>query len=321
MRFFLFLFLQIALFGADFDCVLIGTSPFCLFEALYQHHSGKRVLILEEAPCCGGAWRSIHICGIPNADLGCHQIGNNENLKTFLEDYAGCKIVPLDDPTGPFNSKNCPNGWYFSKGCFELIDNLLKLIGATDIVLLTNCKAERLIIDQKTVLIETNQKTFSTEKLIVTPMSHVGIDPVSKQQKFPTHKYYHLYMLIQDPTPPRFSYQNAIAKGVTRVMNLTHFVGMIDTGRQLIAFQTNSEQSLSDGQTYLEALKTKKWVDPSAYILQSETYIYESGSFQRPAIAQAGAESLIEVLQTGHFNNLNQYTDKWKKVLNKVEKF
>ncbi len=310
MRFILFLFLQVCLFATDFDCVIVGTSPFSLFEALYQFHSGKRVLILEEAPSCGGAWKTIDICGIPHADLGCHQIGHDMQLKAFLEEYAGCKIVSMDHPLLPFDPAKSPNGWYFSQGCFELIDHLLKLVATTDIVLLTNRKVETVSVDpmQKIATVVTKERAFTTSQLIVTPMSCIS-NPYGKL------KYCHLYLLIQDPTPPRFSYHYGVGSGVSRLMNLTHFVGLSNTGRQLIVVQVHSDQYLANGQMILDALKSQKLVDPSAYILKAEPYVYESGSFYQSSIAQMGAQGIIEMLQTGHIQNLSNYISKWQKAL------
>lgn len=317
MRFIFFVLLQISIFAADFDCVVIGSSPFSLFEALYQCHSGKKVLILEEAAECGGAWKGVNVCGIMHADLGCHQIGHDMQLKAFLEEYAGCKIVSMDNPLIPFEASKSPNGWYFSRGCYELIDNLLTLISATDIVLLTEHKAENVMIDaaKKTASVKTKSGTFTTNKLIVTPMSCVTLNPTSAPQQYGKSKYYHLYLLIQDPTPPKFSYQGGVASGVSRMMNLTHFVGLTGTGRHLIVVQTHSEQSLSNGQAFLDAMKSSKLVDPSAYILKAEPYIYEAGAFHQGLISQMGAQGIIEVLQTGHFQSLSTYMPKWKQVL------
>lgn len=317
MRLILLILLQISLFSADFDCVVIGSSPFSLFEALYQNHSGKKVLILEEAEECGGAWKGINICGVMHADLGCHQIGHDMELKAFLEEYAGCKIVSMDDPLSPFDAAKSPNGWYFASGCYELIDHLLKLIAATDIVLLMGHRAENVMIDsaKKIATVQTKSGTFTTNKLIVTPMSCITFSQTSIPQYYGKSKYYHLYLLTQDPTPPKFSYQGGITSGVSRIMNLTHFVGLTGTGRHLIVVQTHSEQSLSNGQAFLDAMKTSKLVDSSAYILKAEPYIYEAGAFHQGLISQMGAEGMIDVLQTGHFQSLSSYMPKWKQVL------
>ena len=49
----------------DYDVAVIGTSPTSMLEAIYHLSKGERVLILEADEKCGGAWKSIDICGIP----------------------------------------------------------------------------------------------------------------------------------------------------------------------------------------------------------------------------------------------------------------
>ncbi len=317
MRFIFLILLHLSLFAADFDCIIVGTSPFSLFEALYQHHSGKKVLILEEAPFCGGAWKGIEICGLRNVDLGCHHIGNDPELKAFLEEYLNCKIVSMDNPLAPFTPKESPNGWYFSKGCYELIENLLKKIAASDIVLLTEQKAENAIIDPiaRIAKVETKTHTFTTDKLIVTPMSRLTLNGSSLSENYPKTRYFHLYLLIEDPTPPRFTYQKGKIRGISRMMNLTHFVGLAGTGRELIVVQTQNELMLADPEAILEGLKKNNWIDPSAYILRAEPYIYESGTFHQGSIQQVRAQGIVELLQTGHLRTLSKYLSKWKQVL------
>ncbi len=179
----------------------MGTSPFSLFEALYQSHSGKKVLILEESDRCGGAWKGIDICGIRNADLGCHQIGTDPNLKQFIEEYAGCQIVSMEHPENPFEASKSPHGWYFAHGCSELIEHLLELIRATDITLMTGTKLETASIDPQTKVatLMTPRGIFTAEKMILTPMSNVTFGTPSAQSYAKT-KYCHLYLLVQDPT-------------------------------------------------------------------------------------------------------------------------
>lgn len=314
MRYFIFFLFQLSLFASDFDCIVIGTSPFSLFEALYQHHTGKKVLILEASEKCGGAWKGIDICGIQNVDLGCHQIGKNVELKKFLEEYVGCSIVCLDNPHLEYQACSCKNGWYFSKGCFELIENLLKLIEQTDIVLLTQNRAERILINEEkteaTVICQ--RGVFETSKVFVTPMSAVNVGPSMHHQSLKKSRYYHLYCLIQDPTPPKFTYHMGNSKEVCRMMNLSYFAQMEGSGRQLIAFQLRKEEDLNKGQQFIEELKEKKLIDESAYLLKEEPYIYESGSFHRGSIDSKG---IIELLQTGHIQNLKNSIARWSKVL------
>lgn len=315
MRFVLFCLLYcVCIFSLDFDCILIGSSPFSLFEALYQAQTGHRVLILEEADQCGGAWRSIEMCGVANVDLGCHQVGSNSQLKDFLERYAGCHIVSMDHPDLPFEKENSPNGWYFSHGCHELIDNLLKRIAQTEIVLLTSTRAESASVDvvQKIVTVSTVSASYTAQKLIVTPMTSLNLLPAQPKRK---SKHFHLYMLIYDPTPPQFSYRSGGIAGVRRMMNLTHFVDLASTGRQLIVVQTPREEMLAQAPTFLEELKKQKLVDLGAYLLTSQTYIYESEVLHQGIIAQLGAQEIIEILQTGHFNHLTSYIPRWETAL------
>lgn len=317
MRFIYLLLLQICLFATDYDCIIVGTSPFSLFEALYQSHSGKKVLILEESSLCGGAWKSIEMCGIPHVDLGCHQIGRDPQLKEFLEIFAGCTLVPMDNPFAPLNTSCGPNGHYFSRGCFELIDNLLRLISATDIVLLTDHKVENIWIDdsQKIARVEAKHQSFTSSKVIVTPMSCLKINPQTTNQNFRTNKYYHLYLLIQDSSSPRFSYQCGTLPEVNRVMNLTHFAGLTNTGRQIIVIQTVHEEGLFKEEQFLSAMKKNQLIDESAFILKAEPYIYTTGSLHQGHITPSGTGGIVEVLQTGYFQALKNYIHKWKTAL------
>lgn len=316
---FFFLLCRIAFFGVDFDCVVVGSSPFSLIEALYRAHLGERVLILEEAGECGGAWKSITVCGIPHADLGCHQIGQDTLLRSFLEEYIGCHMVSLDNPLISYSQSSGSNGYYFSRGCFELIDNLEKLLRKTDALLLLNHRLETVSIDpsQSFATVKTKEKQFTTSKVIVTQMSSFQIENLTPPQSQVKSKYYHLYLLIQDPTPPRFCYQGGVSSGVSRLMNLTHFVGLTQTGQQLLVIQTHSEQSFQKGETYLKDLKSRNLVSESAYILKSESYIYEQGPYNCSSIRQleASAQALFETINTGHFQSLSTYVPKWKRVL------
>jgi hypothetical protein len=277
-------FLFSTLCAADYDCVIAGTSPFSLMEALYQSHLDNRVLILEESDECGGAWKSISVCGIDHVDLGCHQIGNDPELMTFFESL-GCHLVELD-------SKET----YFSHGCYELIDQLLRRVQASNIALHMGEKIEQIDPNNEFVTLQTNQGIITTSKLIVS--SHT-------QLSGKTTKFYHLYLLIDDPNPPAFSYHTGFCSGMSRVMNLTSFVGL--QGKQLIVIQTSREKDLTRADAFLEALKNKHFITPSATILASDTYTYESGSFSSHT-----QTPLIEVLNTHSIKLMKNQIEKWK---------
>ncbi len=301
-------FLAFSLYGVDYDCVFIGSSPISLFEALYQYSCGKKVLIIDESPTCGGVWKSIDICGIEHVDVGCHEIGNNNGLKEFLEEYAGCQMIyPLD--------KN--RNFYFSKGCYELIRNLEKMIANTSIDLLVNTRAERAILDEeeKCVVIETRDQKISTQKIYQCGYSFINIGE-DTPRLIHKSKYYHLYLLIADSTEPRFAYQNSSISGTSRMMNLTHFLDLQQRGQQLIVFQAHNESGLNEGERLLNELKKKGLVDGAAYILRSEPYIYEQWPLHLDAMQEA-YRPYFEFLKTQDFRNMTNYFKQWKQGLHK----
>jgi hypothetical protein len=304
MRWVVSFFLLFRVFAAEFDYAFIGTSPVPLFEALYKHHCGHRVLILEAASECGGAWKSIDICGVSHADMGCHEISSTPALNQFLTEYAGCKIVP------------CNNNYYFSRGCFELVDNLLKRIQAAKIPLFTDCKVDSVYLDpiQREAVLKTKKGMFTASKIVVTSGSSIQIEG-NDFNPLGAHKFYHLYLLIQDPSPPRFSYHHGIGLGISRMMNLSSFVGLEHTGRQLIVLQTYSAQPFEQSEMILSALKSMNLVDPAASLIKAESYIYEQGPYFQIGRLPPHQQMFFEVLSMPHFNTIHSYASKWKEAL------
>lgn len=306
--------------SVDFDVVVVGTSPIPLLEALYYHHSGKRVLVLEEASVCGGAWKSIEVCGMYPVDLGCHTLGNDKQMLHFLQEYVGCTMVSLDNPHKPFEAAHSPNGFYFAHGCYELIQNLLQLIEDTDIVLMLDHALESVFIDsqESIAIVKTKNTQFTTSKILVTPYSRIRLDnPLADIQSREKTKFYHLYMLIEDPTPPRFSFKSGIGKGISRLMNLTYFVGLEGTNKQLMVFQTYGDAYLQSAENYLDRLKQQNLIDASARILQTEHYIYEQDHFQQPQNIE-NAHHVLELIKTHHLQDMVHFIPKWKQVLKPV---
>lgn len=308
-------------FAADFDVVVVGTSPICLIEALYRYHSGSSVMILEKASECGGSWKSIDVCGVPHVDLGCHQLWSDQTILKFLEEYVGCKTVSLDHPHEPFDPNNSPSGFYLSAGCYEMVHNLLELISKTDITLLLNHPLESVTIspDKMTALVKSKELEFTASKILCPTYAVFDVEsdfkPLSTKEPRKS-QYYHLYLLIQDSTPPSFSFKNGCVKGVSRLMNLTPFVGLEGTGTQLIVFQTHSQSTNQIGEAILDQLKTQKLVGESAYIVKADTYTYEQCSQASPTMEQINqAAGLIETLSTSHINGMAKYIPKWKQVL------
>lgn len=315
MRFLTLFLFSFVLNAVDYDCAFIGSSPISLCEALYHSYLGKRVLILEQSSECGGAWKSISICGVSHADMGCHDVTwADQNLTNFFEHYLGCRIVSFINPQ--VSHRTMPGNAWFSGGCHELISNILNLVFQTSIDLRMNHCVERVTLDPTqdcAIIWIKGGPQLTTKKIYTTPLSAFAIN----QQPAPTHlgKYYHLYLLIQDPSPPKFISGYFGSPGVSRMMNLTHSSNLLNTGRQLIVLQICNEKDLYQSENFMHQLKQKNFIDPSAYLLRSESYVFEATyggvNFQQLSPQE---RSYFEVLNTGSLAGMSSYATRWKQV-------
>lgn len=315
--FILFFLWSLSIFAleTDFDCIVVGSSPTSMFEAIYQTSLGKRVALVEKASECGGAWKSIKICGIQHADMGCHELGNTQNIKQFLEKYAGCTIIP----NAPINEKPRDKdnwGFYPAHGCYELIHNLEFLMNKLGTHLLLNSTLESVFFDMERGIAEAtiNGRRFLTSKIVVTTGAGFKIEnPQFKnlcQQKH-INKYPHIYLLISDPTPSRFTYMNTSIEGASRAMNLTQFVGLEGSGTQLIAIQVQNETYLNSGEKFLAYFKKSGLLNQEAEILQTDSYIFEQVVCNFDKV-QPATGYILEFLPTGHISMIGNYISKWK---------
>ncbi|MBS0615562.1 MAG: hypothetical protein JSR58_03300 [Verrucomicrobia bacterium] len=324
-RVFFWIFLPLYLWSstAQFDYIFIGSSPIPLIEALYRSYNGKRVLVLESDTTIGGSWKAIDICGVSGVDMGCHQIGQDPKLKSFLEDRIGCHLVPMTTPQNQM-LQSSDSGLYFAGGCYELMSALYALIEKSTVVLLVNTKAESVYLDfdREIAEVKTKDMSFSTSKVVITPHSSILVENYPHLSRHSTSKHYHLYLLIEDPTPPHFSYQNGICPGMSRIINVTPFSSSLQgSGYQLVAIQTFDEMSLNKGDVYFEELKKKKWIDPTARLICAEKYIYEQAHFNLGKInlENPKAGEFFEVLSTDAIWNIPHHTERWEKVFNIVK--
>jgi hypothetical protein len=299
----------------DFDYIVVGSSPFSLFEALYKKCQGNRVLVVEQGAECGGAWKSITICGVPHVDLGCHEFGRDGRLVKFLEEYAGCNIV---DTTTALK-KPAPNGeFYPSEGCYELIHNLQLLMDHFGVILLLNSKVESVFIDTHREIAEVRigDMRYTSPKLVVTNNSEIILENPGVQNNPPRpHTYYHVGMLIEDPNPPRFTYKNLQVNGASRSTNYTSYSKELQgTGKQLITVQVYGEQGMANAPLFLEELRKQGLIDQNAKLLEMENYIYKQVSLNQSAIHKLGpkAQAIFEIINTAHITNLANSIDKWK---------
>ena len=320
MRVFLavFLFVRAAVFAVqtDFDVAVIGSSPVCLLEAISHIAKNERVLILEADPRLGGAWKAIDMCGVHNVDLGCHLIGGDVRLKSFFESYFGCAFTCLQHPGSQFNDNHlrCSNGFYFAGGCQELISRLQGFIERSRNAQVLHRNVESVYFDPGREFVEVSlgDARYSASKLYMPQMAHFRVENSAfPNQQLPKHHYYHLYFMVEDTGPSRFTYMNGIASGMSRAMNLTPFAEMPRPGLQLIVIQTHNVNELKESQKFLEAFKSKGLLSPDARIVESESCTYSQLQMNTSQLQQTGG-SLIEVLDTSSFGGMVRYLDRWK---------
>ena len=324
MRFFLpfllFLRLSIFAFEVDYDYVFVGTSPISVMEALYRSYTGSRVLLVDSSAKMGGAWKSITICHIDNVDMGCHQIGSDQKMRSFLEEYIGCHFVNMNNPYRRTDAlKSSDQGFYFSKGCHEIVDNLFLLVQASTIDLKLDQKLESVYLDfdRSIAEIKVSGVRYTVSKLVITPHSGVEVENLANFSKPTFSKHYHLYLLIHDPTPVRFTYMNGFCSGMSRTINITPFSSdfVLDgSGLQLIAIQTYDQTRCDNPLFFLEELKKSRLIDAEATLVTSGSFIYEQPHFDRGNLTRnPKAAPFFEVLDTSGFWNIAQHVAKWEK--------
>ncbi len=303
----------------DYDVAVIGTSPTSMLEAIYHLSKGERVLILEADEKCGGAWKSIDICGIPNADLGCHLIGSDCRLRDFFERYFGIQFVCLKHPTQPASEMHdrCTNGYYFSQGCHELISRLEEAIRSRPNAALLHHRLESIFIDSARESIELSfgGSRSSTAKLVLAPASQFRVENPSYTNQEPRgHTYPHLYILVEDPATANFTYLNGITKGMSRAMNLTPFLKFPKDDLQLIVIQTHSKNDIEDAQRFFRALIDQGYLSSSAKIVATDHYFYAQSYMNVSSVSHLGGK-LIEILDTSSFSGMVRYLEKWKSAM------
>lgn len=211
------------------------------------------------------------------------------------------------------------HGYYFSQGCYELMDHLLQLVQASPIELRLNQKLESIYLDldRSIAEIKIGGNRCTASKLVITPHSHIEVENFPQFAKPTISKHYHLYLLINDPTPVRFTYMNGFCSGMSRAINVTPFSSELvldDSGLQLIAIQTYDQTRCNNPLFFLEELKKKKLVDPSASLVTYDSYVYEQPHFDIGNLHRnPNASRFFEVLDTSGFWNIGSHAQKWEK--------
>ncbi len=107
-----------------YDCILIGSGPIHLLEALYLSKQGKRVLVVEEKEQIGGAWATVTHQGLPPLEIGCHIWDIDKKAYAFLRDHLHLNLQPLSpSPAIVYGRFSFPYDW---KNMVFLAQNALK---------------------------------------------------------------------------------------------------------------------------------------------------------------------------------------------------
>jgi hypothetical protein len=172
-------------------------------------------------------------------------------------------------------------------------------------------------MNREIVEVKINGMRYTAPKLVVTNNSEIAFENPELQntQHRNPHTYYHVGMLIEDPTPPRFTYKNLGGNGASRSTNYTCYSQELKgTGKQLITVQVHGEKNLANAPQFLEELRKQKLIDENAKLLQMENYIYKQVAFNQTALHKLGpkAQVMFEIINTGHITNLSNSIDKWK---------
>jgi hypothetical protein len=81
-----------------YPCVIIGSGPVCLIEALYQSKLHDKTLVVESDDHIGGAWGTISLFNFGDVEIGPHIIYgscDNRNVYRFMSQFLGISMEPL----------------------------------------------------------------------------------------------------------------------------------------------------------------------------------------------------------------------------------
>jgi hypothetical protein len=188
------------------------------------------------------------------------------------------------------------------------------------IVVLLNTKVQSVFVDTDREIVEVNLGNirYTAKKIVATSNSDIRIEnpQVQAVQPHRSRPFPHIYLLIEDPTPPRFTYRGLSGSEASRAMNCTGYVD-IPPGLQVIAIQVHGEQNLSNPEKYVDDLKKMNLIDQNARLLKAENYIYQQCAFSQALLHKLGpnAQKMFEVIHTGHISMLANQIEKWKKVM------
>ena len=227
-----------------YDCILIGSGPVNLIEAMFLSKQGKKVLVLEQSEYVGGAWGKVPLKeGFPDFQLGCHIWDVEPKAFKFISEFLDMELVKLKpQPEFVFKGIKLPYDWknllfyirgklrpksgmesgslnkariipakyiYPAGGSLQFIDRLLDKVKDFGIEIRTGIKINKLEIGEFTKAISESE-VFVAKEIVITSVAQLkSISKNGKGFTLPEPRlvnYVHGHFLINDVTPTKFSY-------------------------------------------------------------------------------------------------------------------
>lgn len=227
-----------------YDCILIGSGPVNLIEAMYLSKQGKKVLVLEQSEYIGGAWGKVPLAeGLPDFQLGCHIWDVEPKAFNFLSEFLEMELVKMKpQPEFVFKGVKLPYDWknllfyirgklrpksgmesvsfkkariipakyiYPAGGSLQFIDRLLDKVKEFDLEIKTGIKINKLDVGEVTKAISEGE-TFETKEVVITSVSQLSsISKNEEEFNFPEPRlvdYIHGHLLVDDTSRTKFSY-------------------------------------------------------------------------------------------------------------------
>ena len=227
-----------------YDCILIGSGPVNLIEAMFLSKQGKKVLVLEQSEYIGGAWGKVPLKkGLPDFQLGCHIWDVEPKAFKFLSEFLDMDFAKMKpQPEFVFKGIKLPYDWknllfyirgmirpkgemesvsfnkariipakyiYPAGGSLQFIDRLLDRTKDFGIEIRTGVKINKLEIGEFTKAIS-KREVFHTKEIVITSVAQLkSISKNGEEFILPEPRlvnYIHCHLLINDLSATKFSY-------------------------------------------------------------------------------------------------------------------
>jgi hypothetical protein len=79
--------------GQKYDRVYVGTAMIPVLDAIHHSRVGESVLMIDNQPAMGGAWRSLDAFGLHNVENAIHYLLPEREASRFMKETLGWSIV------------------------------------------------------------------------------------------------------------------------------------------------------------------------------------------------------------------------------------